>query len=458
MPLQKVVRHQVGDVRPQDGQAIELHALDSGDTAATERLQDELDRQCPEGGFSGYMTLVGSFLGLIVNLGIINSIGAIQVYVANNQLHDILASSISWIFSIYLALTYFLAIVAGPIFDSHGPIVMLAGSGLLIFAGLMASANSVTVWQFVLSFMALGVGNGIGMTPLIGVIGHWFTRNRANCTGIATAGGSVGGLIFPLMLRSLYKSLGYIWAMRIMAFMCLGLMALATLLVRARVSRKPHGNGDDAKPKSMLSVFSALSPRNLRDTKYLFVVLGGFFAELSLVLVLTYFALYAMARGVSESTSYLLLTVWNGVGIAGRLLPGWAADRYGCFNVNVLMLSVYSISTFVMWLPFGGSQGVLFAYAAVAGFSLGAILSLLPACLALITPVDEIGSKYGFLNSCLSIANLFGVPIASTVIGRGTVHRYSMFVVFVGCLALCGTVSWYCARYKLVGFKLNVRI
>lgn len=421
-------------------------------------VQDE--KEYPDGGFHSYLIVAGSFLGLIVNLGIINSIGAIQVYVSNHQLADVKATTISWIFSIYLALAYFIAIFTGPIFDRNGPLGLLVCSTVLIFLGLMGSANSVAVWQFVLSFISLGIGNGLGMTPLIGVISHWFLKKRGNCTGIATSGGSVGGLIFPLMLRHTYAVYGYEWAIRILAFTCLGCMILATVIVRPRFSTKDNEDVSERghKFRTLTMTFDSLRSIKLNDPKYIYVILGAFFAELSLVLLLTYFATYAIAQGVTEATSYILLAVWSGTGIFGRWIPGYVSDHYGRFNINVVMLLVYNLAIFVLWLPFGSNLSVLFAFSVIGGFSLGSILSLLPACLAQITPVNEFGAKYGLLNACLSFANLFGIPIASVVIGNGSVHNYNMFVVFVGILSVIGTFFWYLSRFALVGFKLNVKV
>lgn len=49
-----------------------------------------------------------------------------------------------------------------------------------------------------------GVGTSLIFTPAVSAIGHWFYVKRANATGIAAAGGSVGGIIFPLMLQQLF--------------------------------------------------------------------------------------------------------------------------------------------------------------------------------------------------------------------------------------------------------------
>lgn len=430
------------------------------------------EKSYPDGGWKAYSVTLGSFLGLIVNLGLINSIGALQTYISRNQLKALLEVNISWIFGVFLSIAYAGGLVTGPIFDKYGPLWLLVASSAFIFLGLMGAANSFEIWHFILSFISMGIGNGLGMTPLVGVISHWFDKRRGVTTAFATCGGSVGGLIFPLMLRSLYVRVGYVWAVRVLAFVCLGCMIASILLVKERFRKERlNGNsatnesGDDTfidpegKTRHQIIVQTLKDVFTKQDAKYIYVILGSFFAELSVVLLVTYFASYAIAQGMTESTSYLLLTVWNAVGILGRLVPGHISDIYGRFNINVLMLICFTLTILVLLLPFGHmSHGVIWAFAVLGGYSSGSVLSLLPACLSQITPVNEIGKKYGILNSLLALANLFGVPIAAAVIKDGTQKQYNNYIILVGVLQFLGTFFWYCSRVEIAGFRLNVKV
>ena len=459
------VRHQV-NAEPEPASSDSIESISPIATMNQLYGEDNPDYY-PDGGFKAYSVILGSFLGLIVNLGLINSIGAIQAYVSTHQLLNLPETSISWIFSIYLSLAYAGGLITGPIFDKRGPLEILIVATGFIFLGLMGAALSLKIWQFILSFISLGIGNGLGMTPLIGVISHWFCKKRGNCTGLATSGGSVGGLIFPLMLRHSYTTYGYTWAIRILAFTCLGCMVCAIFLVkeRFRKDKQDEQENEDSdeiqvkKSKFLFSLFiSKIRSMTVSDFKYIYVILCAFFAELSLVLLVTYFASYAIAHGVSESTSYLLLTVWNATGILGRWIPGFTSDIYGRFNINILMLISYCLCIFVLLYPFGSSLKVLYAFAGVGGYCSGSILGLLPACLSQITPVNEIGTKYGILNAILSLANLFGIPIAAAIIKNGTPREYDHFVILVGCLAVAGTLFWYFSRVAIVGFKMNIKV
>lgn len=416
------------------------------------------DFDIPDGGARAYLVLAGSFLGLVVNLGLINSIGAVEAYVLTHQLAETASVPVSMVFAIYLSLAYSMGVFV--LFDKHGALWLLVALTVLIFGGLMAAASSQEVWQFCLSFVALGLGNGIGLTPLVAVINHWFLKKRGTCTGIATSGGSVGGVVFPILLRYLYGKYGFAWAMRILAFFTLGCMLCAVAFVKERVYRKdPEPEEAPASGVSLKSRFAnSLGVAALRDKTFITLVAGAWCTELSMVLVVTYFPSYALAQGMSETTAYLLLTIWNCAGIFGRWLPGYALDYWGKFNVNLLMLTVFAVSIFTMWYPFGSRKGILYAFAVVGGFSSGSILTMLPACLAQITAVDQFGFKYLMINMFLAVGNLIVVPIGASIIDKRSSEDFKNYVVLVGCLAVTGTLFWFLARYRLVGNRLKVKV
>lgn len=61
----------------------------------------------PEGGLAAWLVVFGSFCGLIAALGIMNSLGIFQAYLATHQLAHYNESTIGWIFSVYSFLSFF---------------------------------------------------------------------------------------------------------------------------------------------------------------------------------------------------------------------------------------------------------------------------------------------------------------------------------------------------------------
>ena len=94
----------------------------------------------------------------------------------------------------------------------------------------------------------------------------------------------------------------------------------------------------------------------------------------------------------------------------------------------------------------------------MGGYFSGLILTMVPSCLAQISPVSEFGERYGILNAVLSLGNLVGLPIGAAIIGNGSVHNYTVFVGVVGVLLVTGTFFWILSRASIVGARLNVKV
>lgn len=95
-------------------------------------------------------------------------------------------------------------------------------------------------YHFVLVLPILGgFGTSLVSSPAIASIGHFFNKRRGFATGIASCGGSLGGVVFPLMLSSLFRSVGFGWTTRALGFLFLLLLLVANLLIRSRLPSQP---------------------------------------------------------------------------------------------------------------------------------------------------------------------------------------------------------------------------
>lgn len=78
--------------------------------------------------------------------------------------------------------------------------------------------------KFYQIFLAQGLGVGLALgtlfAPSLSTLGHHFSQSkyRALAFGVFAAGASVGGAVFPVMLRQLFASVGFGWAVRICKF------------------------------------------------------------------------------------------------------------------------------------------------------------------------------------------------------------------------------------------------
>lgn len=412
----------------------------------------------PDGGFKAYTVVFGSFMGLVPVFGLINSLGAIESYISHNQLSQVRPSTISWIFSIYLSVSFVSCVFAGAYFDRNGGLKPMLFGTLFYVGGIMAMANSYKVYHFILAFsLCCGLGTGICTTPLVSCVSTWFYHNRATATSLATIGGSIGGIVFPIMLRKLYEKVGFEWAIRILGFICLFCLLMAAIFAQERKDPN-HKRKEFENKKELVSWYftTCFNWRYFLEGKFLFATLGAALAENSLTSSATYLASYSLLRGNSETTSYALITVTNAVGILGRYIPAFLADKYvGTFNIVIITVSMAAFWNFVLWLPFGGNTACLWVYVCLYGFSAGSILSLTPVCIGAISKTSDFGKRYSTTYLAQAVITIPVIPISGVIIGDGNhIKGYNHFIVFSTMFMVAGALCYLTSRYLCVGTRL----
>ncbi|CCE64989.1 hypothetical protein TPHA_0J01680 [Tetrapisispora phaffii CBS 4417] len=414
----------------------------------------EKNNDIPDGGFDAWLVVFGSFLGLVPVYGLFNSLGALESYINKNQLVNEELSTTSWIFSIFLAVSCFSTILTGGYFDRNGSVVPYISGTILFLSGLIATANCTKVWHFVLAFsLTTALGSGMLITPLVGCVATWFLKKRGIASCLATIGGSVGGVIFPIMLRKLYVEVGFIWAIRIFALVCGACLTASAFLAKER-------GKEDAEPfnsrKEMISWYltSSLNWRYFLEPKFLFTALASALAESSLTASSTYLTSYSIFKGNSENTAYTMSAVLNAVGILGRYIPGYLADKYvGRFNIAVITITASALVNLIIWLPFGGHSNALWAYIIIYGFFSGSVLSLAPPCVGQISLTNDFGKRFSTVFFTEGLVTIPIIPICGAIIGQATDKSYNNFIIFTSMLMLAAAALYFMARYSVVGFK-----
>lgn len=441
---------------------IPLEAVRSFEVTPEPLSEQDDENDFPEGGLEAWLVVLGSFLGLIADYGLPNSLGAIEAYVSTNQLANVSTTAVSWVFSIYLFLQYGMGILSGAAFDSYGARVPLVAGTILFCGGLFATANSSNLYQFILAFgVCTGCGAAIAMTPLVSCVAHWFLRKRGGAASMSTMGGSLGGIIFPLMLRKLYTEVGWVWAIRILGFISLGLFTCSIFLTKARPSKLKPPKVPENSPwhSTALHLFKAsIDFAAFKDLRYAFLCVGVTGLECALYTLSTYLSSLALANGSSESSAYLLLTVLNACAMPGRWVTGLLADIYGRFNLMVIMSMLSMIVLLVMLIPFGHIESMRFVFSAFYGFFTGAILSLSPICCGQISRTSDFGKRFSTMYFFVSFANLISMPIGGAIVGNRTPEGYRNLLVYVVGLHVLSIIGWTASRYRSVGWRVGVRI
>ncbi|KAI1433545.1 major facilitator superfamily domain-containing protein [Xylaria sp. CBS 124048] len=398
------------------------------------------DETYPEGGLEAWLVVLGSWCGLVAALGLLNTIGTFQTYISTHQLSNYDEGTVGWIFSLFAALCFFCGVYIGPLFDKYGPRWLIGPGSVAIVVSIMITSICTEYWHFLLAFGFLGgIGTSLLFTPSIAAVGHFFRARRGLASGIASTGGGFGGVIFPLMLQPLFRRLGFGWAIRILGFICLGLLIFSNILLKKRL---PPPKNISAHPDF----------RILKEKSFLLLTIGVFLLEFGLFIPLSYISSYALANGFDETFAFQLLPILNGASVIGRAVPGWWADKIGPFNSNMISIAITIFACFVVWLPFGTTTPGIVIFAILFGFSTGNNISITPVCVGKLCHTQHYGRYYATCYTIVSIACLIGIPIAGNIV-TATNGEYWSLIVFTGLTQVLSLVAIFAAKVVRVGWN-----
>lgn len=117
-----------------------------------------------------------------------------------------------------------------------------------------------------------------------------------------------------------------------------------------------------------------------------------------------------------------------------------------------LWCTVAGIVVLALGIPASGNAAFI-TFAALYGFASGAFVSLLPAQVAQISKMDQIGIRIGVVFACTSIAGLVGNPIAGAIVDANHGAFWGLNV-FSGVMILSGSAMFAFTRMYIADWKL----
>ncbi|GAB1210255.1 hypothetical protein APSETT445_009046 [Aspergillus pseudonomiae] len=275
-------------------------------------------------------------------------------------------------------------------------------------------------------------------------VSAWFNRKRGIAFATLSTGSSVGGVIFPIMVDRLIAKVGFGWSMRISAFMILFLLGIAIVTVKAR-STPQQG----PKPSGVQLV------QPFKEPVFIITLLGYMLLTYGVFIPINYVIVQAVASGMSADLASYLVPMLNAASLFGRLGAGFMSDRYGRYNIFIVMCIVAGVLVLALWIPATSSAPII-VFAILFGFASGAYVSLSPALIAQISPLKEVGYRTGLLFLFASVGGLTTSPIAGAIL-QNAGGDYTHMKIFSGVMLLAGTAFIVSARLVGTGLKLMVK-
>jgi sugar phosphate permease len=224
-------------------------------------------------------------------------------------------------------------------------ILVAAGSGLTVF--MNAS------WQLIMCWGVLvGLGTGSMALAFVAIVtSRWFVARRGLVTGVLTAGGATGQLIFLPILAQVIAAHGWKAAALTVAGAALLVTPLAVWMLRdypGDIGIQPYGGTTDEAAHRSASEGpgparrALLALRDALRTGAFWFLVGGFAicGASTNGLVGTHFIPAAHDHGLPQTTAASLLALVGVFDIAGTIFSGWLTDR---FDSRVLLGVYYAL-------------------------------------------------------------------------------------------------------------------
>lgn len=426
--------------------AYEMHQLENDLDLLTDKSKniskvtyydEKLEKDVPNKGLEAWLVVLGAFCANVTTVGFINSTGTIQEYLGTHQLQSSSESTVGWVFSLFIFLMYFGSIQTGPFVDAYGVKPVLVPGCLIWTAALFILANCKEYYQFILGFSILGgFSTSLIMNPSFTVIGHWFTTKKAVALAIVAAGGSVGGCFLPIVLTTLFNSVGYAWTIRVLAFIMLGLSIVACVFMKSRTTKHR------VKWREL-----TVDLAGLKEPDFAFCCLGLLLAEWAYFLPSLFIVNYAKGAGFTDQQSNMMLVYMNITSSVSRLLAGVLARAYGTYNIMIFSTIFSGLSSLCIWIPAGTSSKMITAFAIIFGFFSGACSSIAPLTVTHVSTISNYGKRYGTAYAIVSLGVLTSLPIGGALTG----NRFLACKIATGIAFIASAASFSVTRFIKAG-------
>lgn len=320
--------------------------------------------------------------------------------------------------------------------------LMVLGSAAL-GVGLILLSNSDTILQFsVLFAVFICLANSL-LGPLTGstVVARWFSTSRGRALGITAVGTSLGGMVIPYLVDRGIAQLG--WREMVFYF---GITVLLLLLPYLYLTMRNFpadkglagesnisGTSADVSSDELLVDGPDLTIKQILKVPAFWIIglaLGLLF--MSQTGVLTNIGAYMQGAGVGDKTKTLIFTL-AGMGLIGKLLFGYAADR---INLKYGLWAAISLAAIgVSILASEPSYPSMLIAALFLGLATGGMLPVWGAMIAVVFGMRSYGRAMGAM---MPVIALFVMP--GPILGAKLFDIYgnynNSFYLFISVLVL----------------------
>jgi sugar phosphate permease len=332
------------------------------------------------------------------------------------------------------------------LFDRYSVRIFMVAGAAATITGLTAYRSMQSINQMISIYLILALAQVCsGQVPTMLVVTRWFERYRGIAVGITLMGTSIGGAVFPLVVKHVMKSGGWRDAVFVLMFICAVMMVLPLIFfIRSRPEDK--GLAPDGGQARVETIDLGARPIRLEGPTlsqalhtpafYLLAFATGslWFCINGTIQHQTIFMSSEMGVGMDRLPDIVSVFFW--FAIVGKLLFGYMSDRID--KTFVMLIAVLNLIIGLLILRFSGPDNLsLYLYAAVFGIGFSGTFTLIQLVIAEFFS----GRSYGRILGILTMVDVGSGGIGITAIAKMQGAFGSYFPVVEILIGLCCCVA-----------------
>ena len=344
----------------------------------------------------------------------------------------------------------------GRLIDRYGPRLVLAGSAVIVGLGYILCSQVSSIWQLYLFYIIAALGSGPTWVLPTSTVQRWFVKRRGLTLALVTTGIGFGALIFAPIINHLIFTYGWRTSYIILGVLTwLILTAASTVMVLdpEKKGLRPYGVNESTsnmtgqktidhqstKSEPMISTAVEWEFNEAIKTKAFWgLVILYTFGLFPIYMLATHIVPHAIDMGISEGVAAGALGLIGATSIAGRLLGGAVAERFGW--TKGLAMSCFLTSVSVFWLITIHNAWMLYVFVVTYGLFYGARVPQFPGIVGHFFGNTALASLIGLCHG-LAILGSAEAPIVAGLIYDKT-GSYTVAFLIAGIASLiAGTLA-----------------
>ncbi|HYC66156.1 MAG TPA: MFS transporter [Reyranellaceae bacterium] len=282
----------------------------------------------------------------------------------------------------------------GALTDRYGPKpVVLAGS-LLLGLGLTLSSRASSLLEFQVVYGVLvGASAGAVFVPMMATVTGWFDKHRAIAVSLVSAGMGVAPMVVSPFAGWLVEH--YDWRTSLFT---IAILAWVILVPTALLVRRPPPETSAPMDAAAAAAAGVADPgmtagQALRSPQFIVLAATYFFCCGAHSGPIIHTVSYAVACGLTPLAAVSVYSLEGAAGLGGRLLFGFAGDRYGVKPALMAGLMLQALGILAYY--FTRSLGEFYAVAALVGLPYGGVMPLYAVLAREYFPLRIMGTVIG---------------------------------------------------------------